>query len=118
MSFSADDAPVLAGRSPLQCYAQLMAAFRVAFAPYLGTTVTSVAVSLGPAGELRYPSYSNHLWRVADAVYRIFSRLFYSLTLLSLFNLFQAFSRHRRVPVLRPLRVGVPGGGRHRGGTP
>lgn len=51
-------------RSPLECYRDFMASFRVAFEHYLCArpgeeepVITQVTVGLGPCGELRYPSY-------------------------------------------------------------
>ncbi len=58
VSIFADDAPrVLAGRSPMECYADFMRAFREAFMEDLGTAIEEVVVGTGPCGELRYPSY-------------------------------------------------------------
>lgn len=58
VSIFADEAPqVLAGRSPVECYAEFMHAFREAFIEDLGTTIEEVVVGTGPCGELRYPSY-------------------------------------------------------------
>eukprot|EP00850_Spirogloea_muscicola_P013637 SM000093S24448 [mRNA] locus=s93:418081:420021:+ [translate_table: standard] len=45
------------GRSPLEIYTDFMLSFRDTFLPYLGSTIVEVSVGLGPAGELRYPSY-------------------------------------------------------------
>lgn len=44
-------------RTPLQCYAEFMAAFRDEFAGQLGCLIEEVVVGSGPCGELRYPSY-------------------------------------------------------------
>jgi hypothetical protein len=44
-------------RTPLQCYADFMAAFRDEFGPQLGHLIEEVVVGSGPCGELRYPSY-------------------------------------------------------------
>ena len=58
VSIFADEAPrVLAGRCPLECYADFMRAFRDHFADDLGTAIEEVVVGTGPCGELRYPSY-------------------------------------------------------------
>ncbi|XP_047088430.1 inactive beta-amylase 9-like [Lolium rigidum] len=57
LSFAVDDLPVLAGKSPLQAYEAFFRSFADAFLDFLGSTVTDVTVSLGPDGELRYPSY-------------------------------------------------------------
>lgn len=63
LSLGADLVPALDGRTPIDCYADLARAFRRAFQPYLGRTVTDISVGLGPAGELRYPSYPEPVWR-------------------------------------------------------
>ncbi|CAK0774322.1 hypothetical protein CVIRNUC_004157 [Coccomyxa viridis] len=58
VSIFADEAPrVLAGRCPVECYADFMRAFRDHFAHDLGTAIEEVVVGTGPCGELRYPSY-------------------------------------------------------------
>jgi len=58
VSLFADDAPrALSGRSPLECYGDLMRAFRDAFQAELGGLVEEVVVGAGPCGELRFPSY-------------------------------------------------------------
>ncbi|ONK70865.1 uncharacterized protein A4U43_C04F2320 [Asparagus officinalis] len=49
--------PVGPRRSPVQCYADFMRAFRDEFRPLLGSTIVEIQVGMGPAGELRYPSY-------------------------------------------------------------
>jgi hypothetical protein len=61
----ADDEPgLLRGRSPLQCYADFMRAFRDEFAADLGGLIEEVVVGAGPCGELRYPSYpETNGWR-------------------------------------------------------
>uniref|UniRef100_A0A0D9VPD8 Beta-amylase n=1 Tax=Leersia perrieri TaxID=77586 RepID=A0A0D9VPD8_9ORYZ len=65
ISLGADALPVLKGRTPVQCYADFMRAFRDHFAPFMGNTIVEIQVGMGPAGELRYPSYpeSNGTWR-------------------------------------------------------
>eukprot|EP00276_Gloeochaete_wittrockiana_P019123 CAMPEP_0184337840 /NCGR_PEP_ID=MMETSP1089-20130417/6278_1 /TAXON_ID=38269 ORGANISM="Gloeochaete wittrockiana, Strain SAG46.84" /NCGR_SAMPLE_ID=MMETSP1089 /ASSEMBLY_ACC=CAM_ASM_000445 /LENGTH=663 /DNA_ID=CAMNT_0026663921 /DNA_START=99 /DNA_END=2090 /DNA_ORIENTATION=+ len=45
------------GRTGLQLYDDFLQAFAETFRPYFGQVLTQVQVSLGPAGELRYPSY-------------------------------------------------------------
>ncbi|CAL8469970.1 g9512 [Coccomyxa elongata] len=58
VSIFADEAPrVLCGRSPLECYADFMHAFRDAFLDDVGSTIEEVVVGTGACGELRYPSY-------------------------------------------------------------
>ncbi|CAN6547648.1 unnamed protein product [Malus baccata var. baccata] len=65
LSLGADTLPVLKGRTPVQCYADFMRAFRDNFKHLLGDTIVEIQVGMGPAGELRYPSYpeSNGTWK-------------------------------------------------------
>jgi hypothetical protein len=57
VSLGCDAMPVLKGRTPIQCYADFMRAFRDHFATFMGNTIVEIQVGMGPAGELRYPSY-------------------------------------------------------------
>jgi len=57
LSFFADDAPALEGRTPVQCYSDFMQSFAKAFDKELGSVIDDVIVGSGPCGELRYPSY-------------------------------------------------------------
>jgi beta-amylase len=80
LSLGADDLPLLPGplrwgggggngqthafwrrrapaRTPLEAYAAFIAAFTSRFRGVLGSVVTELTIGLGPAGELRYPSY-------------------------------------------------------------
>ncbi|XP_057549258.1 beta-amylase 1, chloroplastic-like [Amaranthus tricolor] len=57
VSLGCDSLPVLKGRTPVQCYADFMRAFRDQFQHLLGHTIVEIQVGMGPAGELRYPSY-------------------------------------------------------------
>ncbi|KAJ7955514.1 Beta-amylase [Quillaja saponaria] len=57
LSLGCDTLPVLKGRTPVQCYADFMLAFRDNFKHLLGDTIVEIQVGMGPAGELRYPSY-------------------------------------------------------------
>ena len=57
ISLGCDDEPCLFGRSPLQAYSDFMTAFADEFHDLMGPTITEITVGLGPAGELRYPSY-------------------------------------------------------------
>ena len=65
--FADDEAGILRGRSPLQCYVDFMKAFRDAFlSKGSGTTesISEVVLGTGPCGELRYPSYAEtNGWR-------------------------------------------------------
>ncbi|KAM7466342.1 hypothetical protein LguiB_013904 [Lonicera macranthoides] len=65
LSLGVDTLPVLKGRSPVQCYSDYMRAFRDKFQHLLGDTIVEIQVGMGPAGELRYPSYpeQNGTWR-------------------------------------------------------
>ncbi|KQJ96996.1 beta-amylase 1, chloroplastic [Brachypodium distachyon] len=65
VSLGCDAVPVLNGRAPVQCYTDFMRAFRDHFTRFLGNTIVEIQVGLGPAGELRFPSYpeSNGTWR-------------------------------------------------------
>ncbi|CAM0873185.1 unnamed protein product [Alopecurus aequalis] len=57
LSFAVDELLVLDGKSPLETYEAFYRSFADAFQDFLGSTITDVTVSLGPNGELRYPSY-------------------------------------------------------------
>lgn len=65
LSLGCDTLPVLKGRTPVQVYSDYMRSFRDTFTEYLGDTIVEIQVGMGPAGELRYPSYpeSNGTWR-------------------------------------------------------
>ncbi|KAK7270685.1 hypothetical protein RJT34_26019 [Clitoria ternatea] len=65
ISLGCDTLPVLKGRTPVQCYADFMRAFRDNFKHHLGDTIVEIQVGMGPAGELRYPSYpeQNGTWK-------------------------------------------------------
>ncbi|XP_077229336.1 beta-amylase 1, chloroplastic-like isoform X2 [Tasmannia lanceolata] len=65
LSLGCDTLPVLKGRTPVQCYSDFMRAFRDNFKHLLGETIVEIQVGMGPAGELRYPSYPelNGTWK-------------------------------------------------------
>jgi len=65
ISLGCDNLPVLKGRTPVQCYADYMRSFKESFKDLLGETIVEIQVGMGPAGELRYPSYpeSNGTWQ-------------------------------------------------------
>lgn len=65
LSLGCDTLPVLKGRTPVQCYSDFMQAFRDKFEHLLGDTIVEIQVGMGPAGELRYPSYpeQNGTWK-------------------------------------------------------
>ncbi|KAL6780152.1 AMB1 [Auxenochlorella protothecoides x Auxenochlorella symbiontica] len=55
LSLGCDEAPVLAGRTPVAAYRDFAAAFAAEFRDLLGSGITEITLGLGPAGELRYP---------------------------------------------------------------
>jgi beta-amylase len=57
LSVGCDDWPVLEGRTPVQAYSDFISAFADEFGDLFGRTINELIVGLGPAGELRYPSY-------------------------------------------------------------
>ncbi|XP_057830356.2 beta-amylase 1, chloroplastic [Cryptomeria japonica] len=65
VSLGSDSLPALRGRTPVQCYADFMRSFKENFNDLLGETIAEVHVGMGPAGELRYPSYpeANGTWK-------------------------------------------------------
>ncbi|KAL0414157.1 UNVERIFIED_CONTAM: Beta-amylase 1, chloroplastic [Sesamum radiatum] len=65
LSLGCDTLPALKGRTPVQCYSDFMRAFRDTFEHLLGDTIVEIQVGMGPAGELRYPSYPEQdgIWK-------------------------------------------------------
>ncbi|XP_076889139.1 beta-amylase 1, chloroplastic-like [Bidens hawaiensis] len=65
LSLGCDTIPCLKGRTPIQCYSDYMRSFRDQFSHLLGDTIVEIQVGMGPAGELRYPSYpeKDGIWR-------------------------------------------------------
>jgi beta-amylase len=66
LSLGVDNVALFApnGRTGVDLYADFMRAFARAFAPHLTSgLVDEVQVGLGPAGELRYPSYQLAKWQ-------------------------------------------------------
>mmetsp|Transcript_7007 Transcript_7007/g.17898 ORF Transcript_7007/g.17898 Transcript_7007/m.17898 type:complete len:585 (-) Transcript_7007:109-1863(-) len=57
LSLGCDNEAVLMGRTPVQAYRDFSEAFLSATTGYLGWVVSEITVGLGPAGEMRYPSY-------------------------------------------------------------
>ncbi|CAO1941724.1 unnamed protein product [Urochloa humidicola] len=59
LSIGVDDLPLFRGRTAVQLYADFMRSFRENTADFLDSgLIVDIEVGLGPAGELRYPSYS------------------------------------------------------------
>jgi beta-amylase len=57
ISLGCDEVPCLSGRTPVEAYTDFITAFADEFHDLMGQTITEITVGLGPAGELRYPSY-------------------------------------------------------------
>eukprot|EP00270_Netrium_digitus_P015570 TRINITY_DN5474_c0_g1_i1.p1 TRINITY_DN5474_c0_g1~~TRINITY_DN5474_c0_g1_i1.p1 ORF type:complete len:625 (-),score=80.05 TRINITY_DN5474_c0_g1_i1:242-2116(-) len=57
LSLGVDLLPLFHSRSPLQMYTEFIMSFCETFREFLCSTITEIVVGLGPAGELRYPSY-------------------------------------------------------------
>lgn len=57
LSLGCDMEPLFGGRTPIDMYRDLMQSFSDTFQHMFGSTITEVTVGMGPAGELRYPSY-------------------------------------------------------------
>lgn len=54
LSIWADEASgVLSGRSPMQCYEDLMISFKGTFETEIGTLIEEIVIGAGPCGELR-----------------------------------------------------------------
>jgi len=49
-------------RTAVQMYSDYMSSFASNFKQYFGSVITEVQIGLGPAGEMRYPSYQTNLW--------------------------------------------------------
>ncbi|XP_061374328.1 inactive beta-amylase 9 isoform X1 [Gastrolobium bilobum] len=57
LSLAVDNLPVLDGKTPVQVYQSFCESFKSSFSPFMGSTITSISMGLGPDGELRYPSH-------------------------------------------------------------
>jgi beta-amylase len=62
LTWGVDNEPIFQRRTALQIYRDYMRSFASTFSSELGKTIVEIQVGLGPAGELRYPSYQLHLW--------------------------------------------------------
>eukprot|EP01119_Soliformovum_irregulare_P005454 TRINITY_DN17216_c0_g1_i1.p1 TRINITY_DN17216_c0_g1~~TRINITY_DN17216_c0_g1_i1.p1 ORF type:complete len:453 (-),score=103.49 TRINITY_DN17216_c0_g1_i1:49-1221(-) len=59
LSLGVDHQNLFGGRSAVQIYSDYMSAFASNFSSYFGNTIDQIQVGLGPAGEMRYPSYQS-----------------------------------------------------------
>jgi len=57
LSLGCDELSIFHGRTPVQMYHDFISAFSDNFHSLFGDCITEITVGLGPAGELRYPSY-------------------------------------------------------------
>ncbi|BDA47842.1 beta-amylase 1, chloroplastic [Coccomyxa sp. Obi] len=57
LSLGCDNEPLFHGRTPVELYKGFIEAFADNFDYLFGDVITEITVGLGPAGELRYPSY-------------------------------------------------------------
>ncbi|KXG36427.1 beta-amylase [Sorghum bicolor] len=58
LTLGVDDQPLFHGRTAIQLYADYMKSFRENMADFLDAgVIVDIEVGLGPAGEMRYPSY-------------------------------------------------------------
>eukprot|EP00768_Dysnectes_brevis_P001534 gnl/Dysnectes_brevis/1405_a1584_3085.p1 GENE.gnl/Dysnectes_brevis/1405_a1584_3085~~gnl/Dysnectes_brevis/1405_a1584_3085.p1 ORF type:complete len:455 (+),score=141.98 gnl/Dysnectes_brevis/1405_a1584_3085:38-1366(+) len=63
LSPAADSLRVFGGRTAVDCYSDMMSAFKTALQSYIDDgTLTEVQIGVGPCGELRYPSYPSNMW--------------------------------------------------------
>jgi beta-amylase len=65
ISLGADDERIFEGRTPIEIYRDFMEAFKDTFLSLIPNIITSMDIGMGPAGELRFPSYpmENNRWR-------------------------------------------------------
>ncbi|KAL2341169.1 hypothetical protein Fmac_009109 [Flemingia macrophylla] len=57
LSMAVDNLPVLDGKTPVQVYQSFCESFKSSFSPFMGSTITSISMGLGPEGKLCYPSH-------------------------------------------------------------
>jgi len=62
LTLGVDNQALFSGRTPVQMYTDYVNSFVQNFKSLLGSTITQVQISLGPAGEMRYPSYQLAYW--------------------------------------------------------
>lgn len=58
ISLGADNESIFSGRSPIQIYTDFMSNFSSTFSSFIKNgVINQIQIGLGPAGEMRYPSY-------------------------------------------------------------
>eukprot|EP01132_Coremiostelium_polycephalum_P010773 gene10773-13191_t len=62
LSCGIDNLPLFNGRTPVEIYSDFMKSFKQEFGYLMPDVLTEVQVGLGPAGEMRYPSYQLAYW--------------------------------------------------------
>eukprot|EP00282_Hemiselmis_andersenii_P013987 CAMPEP_0114129826 /NCGR_PEP_ID=MMETSP0043_2-20121206/11682_1 /TAXON_ID=464988 /ORGANISM="Hemiselmis andersenii, Strain CCMP644" /LENGTH=644 /DNA_ID=CAMNT_0001223127 /DNA_START=134 /DNA_END=2068 /DNA_ORIENTATION=- len=62
ISLGADHARVFYGRTPLEMYRDLMQSFADRYLHFIPDVIIEAQIGLGPAGEMRYPSYPLKHW--------------------------------------------------------
>jgi beta-amylase len=63
LTLGVDNQPLFLGRTALQLYSDFMSSLEQNFRTYLQKgTINQIQVGMGPAGELRYPSYQLSKW--------------------------------------------------------
>ncbi|XP_021724362.1 beta-amylase-like isoform X1 [Chenopodium quinoa] len=64
LTIGVDNEAIIGGRTPVQIYSDYMKSFRQSMSDFLDAgVIVDIEVGLGPAGELRYPSYpQNQGW--------------------------------------------------------
>jgi len=62
LSCGIDNLPLLQGRTAVQVYSDFMADFTAVMGDLMPSTIDEIQVGLGPAGEMRYPSYQLSRW--------------------------------------------------------
>jgi beta-amylase len=63
LSLGVDNQPLFAGRTAVECYSDYFVSMEATFRSYLQRgIINQIQVGLGPAGEMRYPSYQTSKW--------------------------------------------------------
>lgn len=63
ISLFVDEMEKFDGRSPVQMYTDYMNAFKSSMGSRMGGVIEGIEVSMGPAGETRYPGYRTDKWK-------------------------------------------------------